>query len=102
VQGFVSAAEQHFVRQASAEVHRFGAVTTLQYGNEVEHPWPRTLRFKLELLAEEGATAAEIDRVYRYVAVETQVESLRHAGHDQAPLVRLLADIRLVSGGHGR
>lgn len=74
VQGFVSAVGHHFVRQASAEVCRFGTVTTLQYGNEVEHPWPRAFRFKLELLAEDGATAAEIDHVYRYVAVDPQVE----------------------------
>ena len=74
VQGFVSAVGHHFVKQASAEVRRFGAVTTLQHRNEVEHPWPRVFRFKLELLAEEGATAVEIDHVYRYVAVDPQVE----------------------------
>ena len=76
VQGFVSAVGHHFVKQASAEVRRFGAVTTLQYRHEVEHPWPRVFRFKLELLAEEEATAAEIDHVYRYVAVDPQVECL--------------------------
>jgi hypothetical protein len=74
VQGFVSAVAHHFVRQASAEVRRFGAVTTLQYSNEIEHPWPRAFRFKLELLAEEGATAAEIEHVYRYEAAAPQAE----------------------------
>src|SRR5262245_8419944 len=74
VRGFVSAVGHHFVEQASAKVRRFGAVTALQHGNEIEHPWPRAFRFKLELLAEEGATAAEIDHVYKYVAKDQQVE----------------------------
>jgi GNAT superfamily N-acetyltransferase len=74
VQAFVSAVGHHYVRQGSAEVRRYGAVTTLQYGREIEYPWPRSFRFKLELLAEEGATAAEIDHVYRYVAADPRAE----------------------------
>jgi GNAT superfamily N-acetyltransferase len=74
VRGFVSAVGYHFASQGYASVCRFGAVTTLEHRNDVEHPWPRVFRFKLELLVEEGATAAEIDKIYRHVASDPRVE----------------------------
>lgn len=74
VRGFVSAVEYHFSRQGDAKVRHFGSVATLEHRDEIEHPWPRAFRFKLELLVEEGATAAEISNVYRHVASDPHIE----------------------------
>ena len=74
VRGFVSAVGYQFSRQGYAKVGHFGSVTTLEHRNEIEHPWPRAFRFKLELLVEEGATAAEIGNVYRHLASDPYVE----------------------------
>jgi predicted GNAT family acetyltransferase len=74
VRGFVSAVEYRFSRQGDAKVRQFGSVTTLEHKEEIEHPWPRAFRFRLELLVEEGATAAEIANVYWHVASDLRVE----------------------------
>jgi predicted GNAT family acetyltransferase len=74
VRGFVSAVEHQFSWQGDAKVRRFGSVTTLEHEDEIGHPWPRAFRFRLELLVEEGATAAEISDVYRHVASGPHVE----------------------------
>jgi predicted GNAT family acetyltransferase len=74
VRGFVSAVEYHFSWQGDAKIRHFGSVTTLEHRDEIEHPWPRAFRFKLELLVEEGATAAEITNLYRHLACDPHVE----------------------------
>jgi predicted GNAT family acetyltransferase len=91
VRGFVSAVEYHFSRQGDAKFRHFGSVTTLEHGDEIEHPWPRAFRFKLELLVEEGATAAEISDVYRHVASDPHVECVANLlVSDPDPLVEEL------------
>jgi predicted GNAT family acetyltransferase len=91
VRGFVSAVEHHFSRQGDAKVRRFGSVTALEHRDEIEHPWPRAFRFKLELLAEEGATAAEISNVYRHLASDSHVECVANLlVCDPTPLVEEL------------
>src|SRR6266540_4663392 len=66
--GFVTAAGYKFAAETGARVRRFGSVTTIEYTTDIEHPWPRAFPFRLELMVEEGASAAEIDAVYRRVA----------------------------------
>jgi predicted GNAT family acetyltransferase len=88
VRGFVSGVEHQFSWQGDAKVRRFGSVTTLEYRDEIEHPWPRAFRFKLELLVEEGATAAEISDAYRHVASDPHVECVANLlVSDPNPLV---------------
>lgn len=91
VRGFVSAVAYHFSRQGDAKARHFGSVTALEYRNEIEHPWPRAFRFKLELLVEEGATAAEIGNVYRHMASDPHIECVANLlVSDPDPLVEEL------------
>jgi GNAT superfamily N-acetyltransferase len=65
---FVAAVAQKFASEANAEISRFGATTTIRYQNEITHPWPRAFQYTLEMMAEDGVEAAEIDGVYKKVA----------------------------------
>ena len=49
-------------------------MTTVEHKDEIEHPWPRSFRFKLELLVEQAATAARVSDVYRQMASDPHVE----------------------------
>jgi hypothetical protein len=91
VRGFVAAVEYHFSRLGGAKVRHFGSVTTLEYRDEIEHPWPRAFRFKFELLVEEGATAPEISDVYWHLAFDPGVECVANLLlSDPNPLVEEL------------
>jgi len=65
---FVAAVAHKFASEAKAEVSRFGAITAIRYQNEICHPWPRAFQYTLEMMAEDGVEAAEIDGVYKKVA----------------------------------
>jgi GNAT superfamily N-acetyltransferase len=65
---FVAAVAQKFASEANAQISRFGVTTTIRYQNEITHPWPRAFQYTLEMMAEDGVEAAEIDGVYKKVA----------------------------------
>jgi GNAT superfamily N-acetyltransferase len=65
---FVAAVAHKFASEANAQISHFGAITAIRYQNEISHPWPRAFQYTLEMMAEEGAEAGEIDSVYKKVA----------------------------------
>src|SRR5579862_8956323 len=70
---FVAAVARKFASEADAQISRFGAITAIRYQNEISHPWPRAFRYALEMMAEDGVEAGEIDGVYKKVA-RTSIE----------------------------
>jgi GNAT superfamily N-acetyltransferase len=65
---FVVAVAHKFASEANAQIDRFGAITAIRYQNEITHPWPRAFQYTLEMMAEDGIEAGEIDSVYKKVA----------------------------------
>jgi GNAT superfamily N-acetyltransferase len=65
---FVAAVAHKFASEANAKISRFGAITAIRYQNEISHPWPRAFQYTLEIMAEDGIEAGEIDGVYKKVA----------------------------------
>jgi GNAT superfamily N-acetyltransferase len=65
---FVAAVAYKFASEANARIDRFGAITAIRYQNEISHPWPRAFQYTLEMMAEDGVEAGEVDGVYKTVA----------------------------------
>jgi GNAT superfamily N-acetyltransferase len=68
VAAFVAAVARKFASEADAQISRFGAITVIRYQNEISHPWPRAFQYTLEIMAEAGVEAGEIDGVYKKLA----------------------------------
>ena len=67
---FVAAVAHKFASEANAQIGRFGAITAIRYQNGISHSWPRAFQYSLEMMAEAGVEAGEIDGVYKQVARE--------------------------------
>lgn len=71
---FVAAVAHKDASEANAQISRFGAVTAIRYQNAISHPWPRAFRYTLEMMAEDGVDAGEIDGVYKKLARDATEE----------------------------
>jgi GNAT superfamily N-acetyltransferase len=71
---FVAAVAHKFASEANAQINRFGTITAIRYQNEISHPWPRAFQYTLEMMAEDGAEAGEINGVYKKVARDPNEE----------------------------
>ena len=99
---FVTAVAHKFAAEANAQISRFGAITAIRYRNEISHPWPRAFQYTLEMMAEDGVEAGEIDGVYKKLArdpVEECVINLLIP--DPASLIRTLSALGYSVAWHG-
>ena len=62
---FVAAVAHKYATEANAQISHFGAITAIRY------------QYTLEMMAEDGAEAGEIDSVYKKVARDPIEESMR-------------------------
>jgi GNAT superfamily N-acetyltransferase len=89
---FVAAVAHKFASEANAQIGRFGAITAIRYQNEISHPWPRPFQYALEMMAEDGIEAGEIDDAYKKVARDPIEECIINLlVPDPASLIRNLS-----------